>query len=118
MAALVGQQALLSGQKQTAIKYCTKLWKTDLVLKEKENNNNNKKKNLTFLHSADFLYILLELYANLTDYATVLLAHLSSQERAFGGLHLSRRWHRVASWQLGLHLLFGGCTFINNSIIT
>lgn len=35
LAALVGQQALLSGQKQIAIKYCTKLWKTDLVLKGK-----------------------------------------------------------------------------------
>lgn len=121
LAALVGQQALLSGQKQIAIKYCTKLWKTDLVLKEKQ-----QQKKLTFLHSADFLYILLELYANLTDYTTVLLAHLSSQERAFGGHHLSWRWHRVASWQLGLHLLFGGCkgtkvlnfTFTSNSIIT
>lgn len=40
---------------------------------------------LTFLDSAHFLNILLELHANLADDAAVLLAHLSSQEGAFRG---------------------------------
>lgn len=39
---------------------------------------------LTFLDSADFLNILFELHADLADHAAVLLAHLTSQERAFG----------------------------------
>lgn len=44
---------------------------------------------LTFLDSADFLNILLELHADLPHHTAVLLAHLSSQERAFGGLRVS-----------------------------
>lgn len=39
---------------------------------------------LTFLDCADFLNVLLELHADLADHTAVLLAHLSSQEWAFG----------------------------------
>lgn len=64
--------------------------------------------NLTFLDSADFLNILLELHTDLADHTAVLLAHLCSQKGAFGGHSLTRRWYsRMASRQLGLHLQCG-----------
>lgn len=44
---------------------------------------------LTFLDSADFLNVLLEFHADLADHAAVLLAHLSSQEWAFGSYSLA-----------------------------
>lgn len=58
---------------------------------------------LTFLDGADFLNILLELNADLTDNTAVLLAHLSSQERAFGGHALAWGWDRVSRRQLGAY---------------
>lgn len=60
---------------------------------------------LTFLDGADFLNILLELHADLADHTAVPLAHLSSQERAFGGHSLACGWQRVANRQLGLSFL-------------
>ncbi|TNN82175.1 hypothetical protein EYF80_007543 [Liparis tanakae] len=46
-------------------------------------------KGLTFIDRADFLDVLLELHADLADHTAVLLAHLSSQKRAFGGHRLT-----------------------------
>lgn len=61
---------------------------------------------LTFLDSADFLNILLELHADLADHVAV-LTNFSSQERAFGSHCLAWGWQGVASRELGLHFLFG-----------
>ncbi len=68
-----------------------------------------KKNQLTFLDGANFLNILLELHADLPHHTAVLLAHLSSQKRAFGGYRLARGWHRMASRQLGHSIQFRAC---------
>ena len=60
---------------------------------------------LTLLQSADFLHIFLVLHADLTDHAAVLLAHLCSQEGAFGGCCLAGGWHWVARREGTLHRL-------------